>query len=256
MSTIHQAAQLGFSAGAQAYARGRPDYPEEVAGWLASVIGLAPGKRALDLGAGTGKFLPLLLATGAEVAAVEPVAAMRDHLVAAHPAVTAFAGSAEAIPFADASLDAVLCAQSFHWFANPRALAEIRRALKPGGALGLIWNVRDESVPWVAGLSALIAPYEGDAPRYGSGEWRRLFPAAGFGPLGERHFPHSHVGPPERVIVERTLSTSFIAALPAETQEALAKSIRALIAVSPELAGNDVVAYPYETAAFDCRKIG
>ena len=84
----------------------------------------------------------------------------------------------------------------------------MRRVLKPGGALGLIWNVRDERVDWVARITALIAPYEGDAPRFGSGRWRDAFPAPGFSELKERRFPHAHVGPPERVIVERTLSTS------------------------------------------------
>jgi len=44
-------------------------------------------------------------------------------------------------------LDAVVCAQAFHWFATREALAEIRRVLQPGGMLGLIWNVRDETVP-------------------------------------------------------------------------------------------------------------
>jgi SAM-dependent methyltransferase len=255
MPDIHHSAQSGFSAGAQTYARGRPDYPKEIAGWLASAIGLREGKRALDLGAGTGKFLPLLVATGAEVIAVEPVTAMRDQLAAALPNVRALAGSAEAIPLADACLDAVVCAQAFHWFANPRALAEIGRVLKAGGALGLVWNVRDESPSWVKALTALMRPYEGNAPRYASGEWRRLFPAQGFGPLNERRFAHSHVGPPEQVIVDRTLSTSFIAALPARERQGLARRIRALIAATPEIAGKESVAFPYETAAFDCRKL-
>ena len=109
----------------------------------------------------------------------------------------------------------IVCAQAFHWFANPAALAEIHRVLKPGGMLGLIWNVRDESVAWVAALTRIMAPYEAGVPRYHSQEWRRLFPAEGFGPLRERHFPNSHSGPAEEVIVERILSVSFIAALAA-----------------------------------------
>jgi SAM-dependent methyltransferase len=256
MSDIHHSARSGFSAGAETYVRGRPDYPKEIAGWLASAIGLREGKRALDLGAGTGKFLPLLLATGAEVIAVEPVTAMRDQLAAALPGVRALAGSAEAIPLADASLDAIVCAQAFHWFANRRAFAEIGRVLKPGGAVGLVWNVRDERVAWVEALTALIQPYEGTAPRYASGEWRRLFPAQGFTPLNERRFAHSHFGPPEQVIVDRILSTSFIAALPASARDDLARRVRALIAATPEIARKETVAFPYETAAFDCRKVG
>lgn len=248
---IHAAAATGFAAQADAYVAGRPDYPAGVADWLAADLGLGPGRRALDLGAGTGKFLPHLLATGAEVVAVEPVAAMRARLARAHPGVPALAGTAEAIPAADASLDAVVCAQSFHWFATARAVAEIARVLRTGGRLGLIWNVRDEGVPWVAALSAITDPHEGGAPRYRSGAWRAVFPAPGFGPLAERRFPHAHVGPAEAVIVDRTLSVSFVAALPEAGRAGVAAAVRALIAGTPDLSG-PTVAFPYETAAFHC----
>jgi ubiquinone/menaquinone biosynthesis C-methylase UbiE len=92
------------------------------------------------------------------------------------------------MPLADRSVDAVICAQCFHWFANTQALAEIRRVLKPGGALGLVWNIRDATVPWVARLIAIMAPYDPGAPDYESQEWRKLFPAAGFSALQERQF--------------------------------------------------------------------
>jgi ubiquinone/menaquinone biosynthesis C-methylase UbiE len=138
----------------------------------------------MDLGAGTGKFTPLLVATGASVVAVEPVDAMRAQLLSNLPTVTALAASAQALPLADASVDAVLCAQAFHWFATPAALREIGRVLKVGGKLGLVWNVRDESVDWVAAITRIIAPYEGDTPRFHTGEWRRLFPSERFSQLG------------------------------------------------------------------------
>jgi len=54
----------------------------------------------------------------------------------------------------------VVCAQAFHWFASAEALAGIHRLLKPAGELGLIWNVRDQSVDWVADLTRIMAPYE------------------------------------------------------------------------------------------------
>ena len=69
LHSVHQAAERGFGRGAQTYARGRPDYPGELAGWLRDYLHLAPGRTALDLGAGTGKFLPLLLGSGAQVGA-------------------------------------------------------------------------------------------------------------------------------------------------------------------------------------------
>src|SRR5215472_14923085 len=124
MPSIHRMAAAGFGAKADAYARGRPDYPPEVEAWLREDLALGAGKKALDLGSGTGKFLPRLLATGAAVIAVEPVAAMRAQLTQHNPDVEAREGSAEQIPLDDGSVDAIVCAQSFHWFANTGALPE------------------------------------------------------------------------------------------------------------------------------------
>lgn len=249
MADIHAAANEGYAARSDTYVSGRPGYPPEVAGWLRDVLGVRPGIRVLDLGAGTGKFLPWLLQAGPDVIAVEPVAEMRARLAEAYPEVQALGGTAEQIPLPDESIDVVVCAQAFHWFATAQALAEIRRVLKPGGRLGLIWNVRDERVKWVAQLSAITDPHQGDAPRYRSGAWRRPFPADGFTFIGEAHFRNSHVGSAEDVIVGRTLSVSFIAALPPESQDAVVREVRGLIAVTPELSGPDV-AFPYETAAY------
>lgn len=248
--TIHRSAAGGFSQAADAYARGRPDYPPEVAGWLRGDLDLGPGRTVVDLGAGTGKFTPLLLATGAAVVAVEPVAQMLEKLAAALPDAEARAGTAEAIPLPDGAADAVVCAQAFHWFANPAALAEIRRVLKPGGRLGLIWNVRDSRLGWMARIDAIQRPYEGDTPRFHNGQWRTLFPAPGFGPLHERHYRHGHTGAPEDVILNRIRSVSFIAALPPGERARVDAQLRALIASTPELRGREVVTVPYETAAY------
>ena len=81
----------------------------------------------------------------------------------------ALEGTATAIPLADQSVDAVVCAQAFHWFAAAEALREIHRVLRPGGTLGLVWNMRDARVPWVARLDAIVNRHEGDTPRYYTG---------------------------------------------------------------------------------------
>lgn len=249
-STIHRSALDGFSAHADTYARSRPDYPTSLAEWLAEELALGEGQVVLDLGSGTGKFLPCLAATGARVIAVEPVDAMRAQLVTRFPAVTALEGNATDIPLAAGSLDAVVCAQSFHWFATAEALAEIRRVLKPGGALGLVWNKRDATVPWVAAIQAAVEVYRGDTPTHEAAGWAKLFPAEGFGPLTERIFTHTHEGDPERVIVDRMRSISFVAALPQDEQERLMAKIRAIIAADPALAGRSNVSFPYRTVAF------
>jgi SAM-dependent methyltransferase len=249
VTNIHPVAAEGFQAGAVAYVAGRPDYPPAIEEWLTQDLGLSKGKTALDLAAGTGKFSPRLLATGATVIAVEPVAAMLNELIRQYPGIDARSGSAEHIPLDDASVDAVLCAQSFHWFATSEALKEIHRVLKPGGALGLVWNVRDDRVPWVAALSRIMQPYEGDAPRFHSQKWRSVFPAEGFGPLREKRFRNAHRGAPEKVIIDRVLSVSFMAALPPEEQENVRSQLREIIAATPELAGKAQVTFPYETLA-------
>lgn len=137
-----------FGARAKEYDRGRPGYPSE-----ALRACLPPdARRVLDLGAGTGKLTRELLGLrlGLEVVAVEPLEEMRSALPSA---AEVLAGTAEALPIADASVDAVLVAQAFHWFDAPSALREIARVLRPGGTLGLLWNLLDDSVPWVAAVA-------------------------------------------------------------------------------------------------------
>ncbi|HSX60501.1 MAG TPA: class I SAM-dependent methyltransferase [Tahibacter sp.] len=247
---LHPSAATGFSEGADGYARNRPDYPPAIVDWLRDALALDATATAVDLGAGTGKFVPYLLAAGASVIAVEPVAGMRERLVARFPQIVTLDGTAEAMPLADASADAVVCATAFHWFATRDALAEIHRVLRPGGRLGLIWNVRDERTGWVARLSALFARYEDDTPRQHTQAWRAVFPFDGFAPLQVCEFAHEHEGSPEQVVVGRVLSTSFIAALPEPVRARVADEVRALIAAEPALAGRDRVAMPYRTMAY------
>lgn len=138
---------------AGAYRRARPSYPEAAVQW---VLAAAPGRRVVDLAAGTGKLTEVLVAAGAEVTAVEPLANMRAELGRALPSVRALDGSAERIPLPDGSADALFVGQAFHWFDGPAALAEIARVLVPGGGLGLVWNMRDDRVPWVADLTTVM----------------------------------------------------------------------------------------------------
>lgn len=247
---VHHAAAAGYKTGSETYVRGRPDYPPAVADWLTETLGLNADSAVIDLGAGTGKFTGRLLATGAQVIAVEPVVQMLAKLSAAYPDVLAVNGTATDLPLPDESVDVVVCAQAFHWFANKDALDEIARVLKPGGRLGLVWNLRDTRVDWVPKLDAIVNALEGDTPRYYTGAWRQVFPHPAFGPLQEQHFSHGHTGSPEDVIFNRVRSTSFIAALPQAEREAVDEQIRELIADEPALRGREVVTVPYETAAF------
>ncbi|QTD47312.1 class I SAM-dependent methyltransferase [Ottowia testudinis] len=251
MVMVHAAAQKGFTNQAGAYARGRPEYPAALDGWLRDALRLGPGRHAVDVGAGTGKFAPRLLVTGAGVVAVEPVDAMRARITP-HARLRVQPGTAEATGLTTASQDAIVCAQAFHWFSSRAALDEFARVLKPGGRLGLVWNVRDESVDWVTELTRIVSPHEGDAPRFWKQNWREAFPHPAFGPLHETVFEHEHVGPPAQVIVDRFMSVSFIAALPAGEQAVVRAQIENLIATHPALRGRATVRLPYQTLAFVC----
>jgi SAM-dependent methyltransferase len=151
--------RLSFGPAADLYDSVRPSYPVEAVRWM---LGSTP-RRVADLGAGTGIFSRVLASLGHEVVAVEPDAAMRRKLVARSPGVEALAGSAEAIPLDAESVDAVTAAQSHHWFNRDEAYAEIARVIRPGGVFGPIWNVRDESVDWVAELSQRVGLEDGTA---------------------------------------------------------------------------------------------
>lgn len=248
--SVHAAARTGYATQADAYARGRPGYPPFLQQWLRQDLGLRGGAMVVEVGAGTGKFTPLLLGTGAEVVAVEPVAAMRARLHELLPAVRVLPGTAQALPLPDTSADAIACAQAFHWFANHAALDEFARVLKPGGRLGLVWNVRDERCDWVAELMRLVTPYAGDAPLLAGGQWRQAFPHPAFGPLAEVEHAHVHAGPPARVIVDHFMSISFVAALPPEQRLAVRQRIEAVVARHPALRGRETVDFPYRTQAF------
>lgn len=143
---------LSFARVADAYDRARPTYPREAAGWLVA----GSRSRVLELGAGTGRLTEQLRSLGHRVVATDPLDSMLHHLVRRLPGTPAVIASAEQIPLRARSVDTVVGAQSFHWFDLDRALPEIARVLRPGGHLSLVWNIRDERIPWVKRLGALI----------------------------------------------------------------------------------------------------
>jgi SAM-dependent methyltransferase len=144
-----------FGTAAAQYAQHRPDYADAAIRWCLAPVSGAQPVRVADVGAGTGILTSALAGLGAEVTAVEPDQDMLAELCRRLPGVRAVAGSAEALPLPDHSVDAVLCGQAMHWFDLDRALPEIARVLTPGGVLAGLWNVEDDSVDWVAGLAAI-----------------------------------------------------------------------------------------------------
>jgi SAM-dependent methyltransferase len=243
MRGVHDAAARGFARSADAYERARPDYPPAAVAWLADRLGIGPGRTVVDLAAGTGKLTRPLAATGADVIAVEPVAEMRARI--GPEAARVLDGTAEVIPLAGASADAVTVGQAFHWFDGPAALAEIHRVLRQGGGLALVWNSRPLEHPVHAAIERIVAPFRRDAPAHRSGAWRAAFDATTlFGPLEERTFGHSRLHDAD-ALADRVGSTSFVAALDDGPQADVIAAVRALAAEGP-------VDVPYVCEVFVC----
>ena len=242
---IHEQAAKGFASAADAYERGRPEHGSESVELIARELGLQPGPRVVDLGAGTGKLTRTLVAAGFDVLAIEPIDEMRAKLVESLPDVEAVAGTAENLPVENHSVDAVFAAQAFHWFDALRALSEIRRVLRPGGGLGLIWQARDDSVPWVARLDEIIDAADDGHPRFRSGAWRDGFKlTALFEPLQEAHLASVQRATPE-AMVDRVASISYIAAMPEQERIPVLEHVRRLLATDPATAGRDVIELPH-----------
>ena len=230
-----QAASFGAAAGV--YERSRPAYPDEAVDWL-----LPPGARhVLDVGAGTGKLTRSLAARGLAVTAVEPSDGMRAELARVLPGVTVLAGSAENIPAAAGTADAVLLAQAWHWVQPARAVPEIARVLAPGGRLGLVWNIRDERVDWVAELTRIIHT---DSYTDNGSEAPVVGPP--FGPAERFDVEWSMPVTADR-LADLVASRSYIITIdPAERDERL-RRVRELVATHPDIGGAAEFPLPYVT---------
>ncbi|HWF52423.1 MAG TPA: class I SAM-dependent methyltransferase [Solirubrobacteraceae bacterium] len=249
---MHERAARGFDRAAEEYEQGRPGYPTAAIDLLTAELGFGPGSTVVDLAAGTGKLTRALVPSGAHVIAVEPVPGMRAQLVSAVPGVETLAGTAEAIPMPDASADAVLVAQAFHWFDTAAAAREIHRVLRRSGGLGVIWNAWDESFAWFARVQELVGAYRGDTPQRGTSRWREQLTATGlFTPLADRALPNVVNGSVD-VLLARTASISFIATLPESERAKVLDAVRAVVAEHPEAWVEGELVMPYVTQVAWC----
>jgi len=228
-----QAASFGQAAAA--YARARPGYPAEAVRWMLRGV----PERVLDLGAGTGALTKELARTVPDVVAVERSIDMLREVRGPH--VARVAGVAEALPLRRCSVDAVFVAQAWHWFDHDVACREAARVLRPGGSLCLVWNIRDESVEWVAQLGAVM---------HSGGEYdmRSENPpvAPPFGAVERRDFRWAHELA-RGAVLDLVASRSYVIALDSARRLELLQEVEQLLAEHPALKGKERVSVPYVT---------
>jgi ubiquinone/menaquinone biosynthesis C-methylase UbiE len=252
---VHEVAATGFDRGAEVYEQARPTYPRDAVAWLAESLHIDAGTRVADVAAGTGKLTRLLTPFEPALVAVEPVVGMRTTYAEMCPGIPMVAATAEQLPFAGRSLDAITVAQGFHWFDGPVALVEFARVLRPGGRLGLIWNARDRSNDLVDQLWSIMDRVEKRAPWRMHERWSdsAFVDAPQFGNLTEATFHHEQVLTPEQVL-GRFRSVSHISVLPPDQQDQVIGEIRRVLETHPLSKGHDLVPIPYRVDAYWCER--
>lgn len=227
---------LSFGEEAAAYERGRPSYPPEAIDWL-----LPNGARdVLDLGAGTGKLTVRLVERGLDVIAVDPIPDMLEVLRNSLPDTPALLGTAEEIPLPDDSVDSVVVAQAWHWFDPERAIKEVARILRPGGRVGLVWNVRDERLGWVKELGRIIGHEDDPAER------RDVTLPPPFADVERHEFEWTSYLTPQ-ALIDLVASRSYCITSPAEVKSRTLAQVRDLLSTHPALAHATGLALPYVT---------
>jgi SAM-dependent methyltransferase len=228
---------LSFGSAADRYDANRPSYPPAALAWA---LGTDP-LQVVDLGAGTGILTRVLLTLGHRVRPVEPDAGMRERLRAATEDVEPLDGAAERIPLPDGSVDAVVAGQSYHWFDHRLAHPEIARVLRPGGIFAPIWNYRDESTPWVARLTEIVAD-----PRDAGDDDNLDNPNFGpeFGQVISKGFEHQVPMTADRLVALISTRSYYLVATP-ERRAEIDAQIRELASGLPE-----IFPLPYVTRIF------
>lgn len=249
---VHDVAARGFEVNVAEYERARPTYPlsavKEIIG------GVAPTTLpVLDLACGTGKLTHELVKFSLPaLEALEPSVAMREFFQAKFPALTVREGTASHIPAADGTFAAIFVGQAFHWFDTEEALCEMHRVLRPGGKLALIWNLEDDSVPWVKKVRGEYERYDQVAPQFRRGTWRNVWKGelarSLFKEPMEKEFTHSLMMDHQRVW-ERVKSKSYIGILPADEQERLKACIDRILQAHIGAPGPEFP-YPQKTTTF------
>jgi len=153
---------------------------------------------------------------------------------------------AEALPLPDGDVDAVVAGQAAHWFDPAPAALELRRVLRPGGVVGLVWNARDERVPWVAALGEILADEARGHEADQTVVERFVRELAATEQCLESGIVQAVT--PEQVVAG-IATRSYAATMDADTRERFLDRVRDLLATHPDTRGRARLDLPYVTAA-------
>ena len=239
---------LSFGGAAGAYEAGRPDYPRESVEWMLHPV-RAEGRalRVADVGAGTGKLTRTIVEAGADVVAIDPDPAMLATLREYVHGVPTFVGSAERMPLPDASVDALLLGQAWHWVDPAAASLECSRVLRSAGVLGLVWNIRDESDPWVRRLTDVM--HGSAAEQLIAGEGPVV--AEPFGDLESQTWRWTRtIG--RSALLDMVASRSYVITAAVTERERILADVGDLVDAQRRTSadGAEVIDVPYRTVAF------
>jgi SAM-dependent methyltransferase len=159
---------------------------------------------------------------------------MRALLERISPGVDAVSGTAEELPLAAGSADAVTVGQAFHWFDAVTATSEIARVLRERGVLALVWNIRDLGDPLQARINELLRPVRRGTPSEHEQPWRDVLARSdSFGGAEERSFAWAQSQTTEE-LVDRIASVSFVARLAESARKELLEQVREEVAALPQ----------------------
>lgn len=272
---IDRSVSKGFGSVASLYDSIRPSYPIEAVSHLratvlarltlaadlgstgateagstvaGSTVARVPHLRVADVGAGTGKLTDLFVRSGDDVTAVEPddrmLAALAEHL----PSVQALVGSGEATGLEDDSVDLLVVAQAFHWMNPDVAFAEFARVVRPRGSVALIWNVRDDRVPWVQRFIRLLDQF-GDGAMANHPARPDADSRSGFSTFVETNFSYEQELDEER-LVALAGSRSYVIALPEDERLKFLDQVAHFARTDADLTGLETFSQPYVTRVF------
>lgn len=230
MAITNASTHASYDSVAHIYEQGRPDYPQDIVRAFLSYMQYRPGLVICDLGAGTGKLTKTLCTIDPvmNIIAVEPSANMCAVFAKEIPGIPILQASAQKIPLANDSVDIVMVGTAFHWFATKQVLDEIERVLKPGGKLGLIWNIFDTEVDWVREIYNLRNTYRTDQEQtcnHDTRVWMKVFDYAdAFSSLEKMTCRYGFVGT-EHDVINRVLSSKIISNINSDQRDALLAAI-------------------------------